>query len=296
MLKKAAGKGLEIMGDTLEKSKQMKQAQQEKNAQEAQARRLAEEERLQQEQAAKEAEERAALEKALQPSCEQGDCLWYDNRFYFTCAEDCPCERKKYTKKDWGTDHVRPEFWPYLKRLEERQDNQPDTEKIVRDFMREFFPQYGEGNSLLAQTFIMSGLTDRNPFLPIFDTLKASPVPSGGSVVSALDWLYHTYHFDACFGGLGPVFENKIWTNISLYDRPLEDFKYTVKTIMTVLNEEKLREYSKDISGISIDQLYDADGRVKSAGCGGPQAGFYGDTIWNTVESWSGENGENDNN
>ncbi len=296
LLKKAANKGLEIVGDAVEKGKQMAEdqgiIQKPKTPEELEAQRIATENKLQEEMAAKELERQNEIKKALQPTCEKGDCLWYSSSFYFTCPFECPCERKKYTKKDWGSQTIRPEFWPYLKRLEKREGYSPNTNEIENDFMKEFLPQYGVENSKLAFIFIKSGLVDDNPFLPIFFALKDAPKVEG-DIISNLEWLDIEYGFEARIGKLGPVFENKIWTNLSLYDRSLEDFQYTVKVIMTVLNEDALMGYFKDISNISIEQLYDANGRVKPAGCGGPKAGFYGETIWNTVESWSGENGEN---
>ena len=65
-----------------------------------------------------------------------------------------------------------------------------------------------------------------------------------------------------------------------------EDFEYTVRLFETVFDFEKVDEFF-NIDLVDINSLYDTDGNIKPAGRGGPEAGFYGDTIWNTVENWS---------
>ena len=87
---------------------------------------------------------------------------------------------------------------------------------------------------------------------------------------------------------------NPIFKNASLYNRSTKDFEYSVNIIFTVLDEKKLQGYFKDTGNISLSQLLDANGNVLEAGLGGPKNGFYGPCIWNVVESWGGENGENE--
>ena len=75
------------------------------------------------------------------------------------------------------------------------------------------------------------------------------------------------------------------YKNPSLYKRSDEEFDYTVKTFEIVMDPEKLAQYY-DPESININDLFNSKGNIKAAGIGGPQAGFYGDTIWNTIESW----------
>ena len=257
-----------------------------------------EEERLEQEKKAaaelrKQQElerKRKKMEEILKPTCEKGDCLWNDGKFYFTCPKECECERKKYTKKDWGSECAVPEFWPYMKRLEKLEkeqfmDNQEEKE-LYKDFMHEFFPQYPVENWALARLFIRGGLGKENQMLAIFPTIHNAPKQK--DIIEKLEWLYSHCMLKEY------IYNDPFCQNISLYERSLEDFEYTVNLFATVLNCEELEKYFIDISNISVEQLYDADGNIKQAGCGGPAQGFYGDTLYNTVESWSGENGEND--
>lgn len=314
LLKKATSKGLELMNEVAEKGKQFAEEQKA----EAERKRVEEENRKEAERVAKQkaADERKAalelkkqkeLEEILKPTCEKGDCLWNENKFYFTCPVDCECERKKYTKKDWGTACAIPEFWPYMKRIEKMDahdakelDNKSfydyDEEElddenfyedsveleIYKDFMKEFFPQYGVDMWRIADEFIWNGLGKENKMLAVFETIKNAPEQE--DIIEKLRCLrkYNFVNWDY-------IFEDSFCTNISLYERSLDDFEYTVKLFATVLNEEELQKYFKDISNISVDQLYDTEGKIKPAGLGGPQKGFYGDTLYNTVESWAGE-------
>lgn len=228
-----------------------------------------------------EKEERIA--KDLEPTCEKGDCLWNNGCFYFTCPSDCECERKKFTKKDWGGEIADERFWKYMKRLE-KLEMYDSKEEIYEDFMAEFLPQYGKGMWGIAEKTIDYGFEKSNPYIDILFLL--ADMPEIDSVIDKLIVL-HQECSDETLG-------HKVFKNRSLYERSLDDFEYTVKIFNIVLNEEKLSDFLIDTSVASAEQLFDSEGNVKPAGIGGPQAGFYGDTIYNTVEIWSGENGENE--
>ena len=136
----------------------------------------------------------------------------------------------------------------------------------------------------------------------LFAVLAGLGVGGGGLIVIYLTALGEAPHMDNMVSKLRLLHKivrredlgDPIFRNLSLYDRSEEDFEYTVNIIAVVLDEERLQGYYRDTSNISVEQLYDADGKVKSAGKGGPEKGFYGDTIWNTVEGWAGEDGENE--
>lgn len=233
-----------------------------------------------------EQEKAERISKVLLPTCEKGDCLWNVSNFYFTCPVDCECERKKYTKKDWGGEIASPKFWPYMKRLEKLEEYDYDGKiEIYEDFMKEFLPQYGEGMWGIADLVISFGFERKlNPLIDIMFAL--SKMPEKDSIIDKLEFLHRECSNE--------TLEHKAFVNESLYDRDMEDFEYTVKVLNVVLNQEKLEEFLIDTSVASVEQLFDADGKIKPAGMGGPQAGFYGDTIYNTVETWSGENDENE--
>lgn len=232
--------------------------------------------------AAQEKAERIA--KALEPTCEKGDCLWNNSYFYFTCPAECECERKKFTKKNWGGKIKDERLWKYMKRLEKLEE--PASKKeIYEDFMAEFLPQYGNGMWGIAKVVFEYGFeSERNPLIDILFAI--TEMPQIENIVSKLQFLR-----SEC---MRKTLSHNIFKNQSLYNRSMEDFEYTVKIFNTVLDEEKLSSYFVDTSVASVEQLFDENGNVKPAGLGGPQAGFYGDTIYNTVESWAGENGEND--
>lgn len=267
----------------------------------AEAERKAAEEKERAERQKKEQEE---LEKILAPSCEKGDCLWNSGKFYFTCLDDCECERKKYTKNRWAdkSDYENTKFWPYMKRLEaiEKIDNNREIDfdirsqkvrimknELVSSFQHEFFNIYDyKLKDILVEILFCnygSGFSEKNYILK--GLLKASKELHSDDIIKKFYYLAYEEHIHCDYPWLA---------NTSLYNRSFEDMKYTVRTLEVVSSEAKLSKFFKDISNISIDQLYDENGNIKEAGRGGPEAGFYGDTIFNTVESWSGQNGEND--
>jgi len=80
-------------------------------------------------------------------------------------------------------------------------------------------------------------------------------------------------------------------TDKRLYERNPQEFQYTVNVFETVLDPSRLTRYFKDTSKISVDQLYDK-GIIKPAGNESTADNL--DTIFGTVESWSGNASEND--
>lgn len=83
-------------------------------------------------------------------------------------------------------------------------------------------------------------------------------------------------------------------TDYSLYDRSEKAFDYTVRLFDTVSTPSKLKRFFKNTEGISIEDLYKDDGvTIKPVGGVGPNKKSI-DTLYGTVEMWSGEDGEND--
>lgn len=79
--------------------------------------------------------------------------------------------------------------------------------------------------------------------------------------------------------------------NSSLYYRNIEEFLYTVKIFETALDPSRLAKYFRSRKGISVKDLYDDKGKIKPAGTTDDAENT--DTIFGTVEAWSGK-GKND--
>lgn len=296
IFKKAIEKGTVLAEDALKKGvalaekKGLFKSEETIQVEKAEAERLAaEEEQIRREQAAKrkEAAERKKQERLAEitkPSCEKGDCLWHAGYFYFTCDDCTECQRKKTTKKKWGTNLAHPDLWPYMKRIEYVNNIKDNPEKLfkeqdafIKDFMEEQMPAFKSHKEVVKLNFIHQGITFDNPFFTLLWYLKDKNVKLSHHMMDKLQWqnINGTFlHLDLDF-----------YKNESLYKRNDKEFDYTVKIFETVMDEEKLSEYY-DPNTVDINDLYNSKGNIKAAGLGGPEAGFYGDTIWNTVESW----------
>lgn len=269
IFKKALAKGVAFTNTSVDNT----QPQKEKSAEEiARKRELAEQKKQQK------------LAEILKPSCEKGDCLWHAEKFYFTCDDCVECQRKKTTKKHWGSDLVSPELWPYMKRIEYINNIKENPTKLfkeqdefIKDFMAEQMPAFKSHKEIVKLNFIFQGITLDNPFFALLWYLKDKNVKLTGHMMDKLQWQNINgtiLHLDLDF-----------YKNPSLYKRSDEEFDYTVKIFEIVMDPEKLAQYY-DPESININDLFNSKGNIKAAGIGGPQAGFYGDTIWNTIESW----------
>lgn len=94
-------------------------------------------------------------------------------------------------------------------------------------------------------------------------------------------------HFDFLYRNSKLYDFDKEWFyKRSLYNRPLDDFKYTVNAFNTASDKTKLRNYFRDTSKIDINEFYTPSGEIKPAGRNGAE----GDTIWNVIENWGKDN------
>lgn len=297
-LKKVQDVGAGIVSGAVEMGKQLA-------AEQAKARKEREMLIKQQEEAAKEVERKQReeqkakeLEQILKPACEKGDCCWNEHRFYFNCG-NAECERKKSTKGSWGK-LKHPEYWQYLKRFEEfeKLHMRPDkiiVEELAEDWLKEFAPKLLPFSKIVYDNICIHGVAD-NEFLNILHDINDFPVDGGelgalsigiagkntftDSSLNPCRTLAQTIDEDS----IEMQLEHDFYREKSLYGR--SGFIFTIKAFEFALNPKRLAEYIGDTSHISIDQLFDSEGNIKSAGEGGPEAGFYGDTIWNTVASW----------
>lgn len=75
-----------------------------------------------------------------------------------------------------------------------------------------------------------------------------------------------------------------------IYSVKPKDFYYVVNLFDIVNNPSKLSSYFNDTKGIDESALYDEQGNLKPVGKNGDGI----DTLFGTVQSWSGNDGEND--
>lgn len=236
------------------------------------------------------------IERITKPTCEKGDCLWNMGRFYFTCDECIECERKKTTRNSWGATPVYPGMWPYMKRYEcikKKYDKEKEKsyqssyisheiydemDELIADLLADLMPKFLPYAEKLRFKFLYNGITPDNPLFDLLWYLKDKDVKMTGYIMSCLieQVANDKYlHIDLDF-----------YRNLSLYRRSEKEFAYTAKTFEVLLDKEACSQYFSP-EKVNMSELFDADGNIKEAGIGGPQAGFYGDTIWNVIESWS---------
>lgn len=214
-------------------------------------------------------------------TCEKGDCLINNGTLYHTCSEsDCP--RMKTTPTSSYDNIIDPCLWKYMKRLEAIQSAQGlDPEKeanFVYDLAKEYMPEYVIYLDIVGLNFVSSGITRDNLLFSLLWEMKDKDI----------SWTRHQME-QLTIGEIGSVelhLQREFYRNPSLYNRDGIDFDYTVKIFETVMDEEKLSQYF-DPNSVDTNDLYDLDGNIKPAGIGGHEAGFYGDTIWSLIESWS---------
>ena len=86
--------------------------------------------------------------------------------------------------------------------------------------------------------------------------------------------------------------DKDFYYNPSLYQRPKEDFEYTVK-VLEIISEQSYFEAICEDTGKEIPyepekfmaMMLDENGNIKPAGLGGPEKGQWGDTVWNAFSS-----------
>lgn len=124
-----------------------------------------------------------------------------------------------------------------------------------------------------------------NHFLQLCDDLEFTPNSSHLNKFKKLVPLYNRKSMDLT---------KDFFKEEALYNVPDDEFEYVVKLFNSVSNPATLSKYFKDTKDISIDALYvnnnKSSGKIKPMGKEGDST----DTLIGTVESWSGENGEND--
>lgn len=233
------------------------------------------------EKAAKEAARQEEIAEMLKPTCENGDCLWYCDKFYFTCPKDCECERKLYTKKKWGFIESDSPYWPYMKRYEK------EDSEVASDFLEEFLPQYCENDDWISNDDFCDNLLSSGGLSPDNDWHKLFLAIKDGDYCEDMNDKFN-YLYRISYEHRG-ILNEPIFGMYSLYSRSLDDFKYTVKLFAVLRDSDWRAFYFPDFPDITEAELYDADGNLKEVGFGGPEEGFYGDNLYNMVASWERE-------
>ncbi len=331
-VKKAADDVKASAAEAAEKRKAEEARLAEERRQEAEKRRLEEEERKKQEKIAKENAKKERVARILEPTCENGDCLWYHEKFYFTCPDCVSCPRKSSTKKMWGEKIENEDIWEFMKRMESLDKFQEgiSTPEIMEQELQKYEESVRGAGTLkdlaAMRKELIIDLCAR--FCPTIienyvATLKAIP-----------DYLYQNplsklYIAFACFGLFdGPMFNillslwdaeitapdlpNKLFyiakgsldddeelcitgreinlgadyfLNPSLYNRSFNDFLSTIN----ILDMAETGILASDYPQLTMENVIDEDGNIKPYGYGGPRAGEYGDTLWNLLYNYNGD-------
>lgn len=244
------------------------------------------------------------IQKLVQSTnCDQGkgDCFWVGDSFYCSCGDNVDCPRKTYLQRHQMGKLIAPEHMPYIKFLSsfyrdgELQVSRSDIDISVfeafRCFVNKFLPEHepstwGDAAAEVVSFFLSYGMGAENIVMEILVSIHEQ---TGGKVVPPLDFLIGIYHDiihsdDECdyMNIAMPFFKNP-----SLYDRSREDLEYTAKMLDIASNPDKWAAASWNPDKVSLEKLFNEDGTIKEAGIGGPRKGFYGDVIYNIVNSWT---------
>ena len=237
-------------------------------------------------------------------NCDQGcgDCFWVGPSFYCSCS-DTTCPKKEYIRKEQLGKPIAPEHLPYIKLLStffhegelvvERKDIDLTVLNAFRYFIKTFLPEHQsafgwEQGIEMTTFFLINGLGAENYVLDILFSIHQQ---TEGKVVPPMDFLVNAYHdiihsedSNDCINIFLPYFKNP-----SLYDRSREDLEYIAKILDIVSDEEKRNAAFPATADVSLEKLFNTDGTIKEAGIGGPRKGFYGDVIYNIVNTWKAE-------
>lgn len=272
----------------------------------------------------KEKERAERIAKALEPSCEKGDCLWNNGKFYYICDECIECNRKSSTKKMQGKVKY-PQLWKYMKRFEENEKFLNDKLTELNYFKKEYYNQYGitiEEGDQNGGYLHNSDDPDRRSKYFAYNSLKSMQ----NKVFEEMDHFaeeltaefmprfsenqYILYHINTI--GITNEFFDLLWdlkdTGVELTD---DMILFLSENTMELSTGDKLplgiereifrnpslynRSYGDFVYTVKAfaltpeddpiyEKLFDPEGNVLPAGRGGPKKGFYDPCIWNVIE------------
>ena len=249
----------------------------------------------------KKCEQRIA-ELSQNSDCElgQGRCAWLGCSFYCTCGDSVDCPRKKYLSENEKCQLISAEHLPYIKLIGDYyQDGDLKTVDgktglpfgtAFSYFFEKFLPEHlpstrGDFSMAFASFLLAHGMGTENIVMEILFSIHDQ---TGGKVVPPVDYLIGIY-----YDILNSDDENDylnialpFFKNPSLYDRSREDLEYTAAILDTVYTPSKRAAAFPASANVCPEMLFNEDGTIKEAGIGGPRNGFYGDVIYNIVQSW----------
>ncbi len=269
----------------------------------------------------KEKERAERISKALEPSCEKGDCLWNNGKFYYICDECVECNRKNSTKNK--QDKVKyPQLWKYMKRYEAsekiRKEKTETFELAKEHFGEEYGVVYESGerddyyHSLsIEQKAAWEVINDNwndilnsidmfaselfDEFMPAYTnniTLEVK-VNLSGITTPFFDLLWDLKDMDIDIS-------DDIWDILFAGELEIsDDLSYPLELDQDIYRNPSL--YNRSIYDFrytlemllltasekdeTYKKLFDNDGNILPAGIGGPEKGFYDPCIWNVIHN-----------
>lgn len=163
------------------------------------------------------------------------------------------------------------------------------NENIKSKLVNKLITAYGKPNlknirNAISTCFFQHGIDPKkNGFIELFDKIDFPLTKDHDEYFTKLNDLYISDNIDL---------SKKYLTLNSLYDRSIEEFLYTVRLFDIVNTPYKINKYFKNAAEIDEWELFLDDNKqiIKPVG----NEGDGEDTLFGTVEAWSGENGEND--
>lgn len=160
------------------------------------------------------------------------------------------------------------------------------NENVRSKIFSEIINQYNNSNidevaAGIRPCFYQHGIDPRkNGFIELFDKFNFKLDKKHIPYIKMLNNLYTSENLDLSEDYL---------VEPSLWNRSMNEFIYTVRLFDTVLTPYKLRKFFKNTELINKNDLFNGS-NIKPVG----KEGDGTETLFGTVESWSGQNGEND--
>lgn len=155
------------------------------------------------------------------------------------------------------------------------------TTEIINEYNK---PDLHNIRNAISTCFYQHGIDPKkNGFIQLFDKFNFQITKDHEKYINTLNNIYTSDQIDLSKDYL---------TLPSLYNRTLEEFAYTVKLFDVVNSPHKIRQFFKNAEEIDEVELFMDDNKQEIKPVGTEGDGI--ETLFGTVESWSGENGENE--
>lgn len=247
-------------------------------------------------------------QRPIIPECNNGECGVYEYRLYHSCEKSAQCpkmlKKKYYNAMRTVSDKKIFDFIIRYAKDEKTYDYK-DKERIPGEYSDAVFPNLSEIKRFIVNVVLPFESMDPNESLFIKFLLEMNDkCVAKESYGPNLNRLYEAYRQTRV-----PIsaedkaktervdrlltYPSVLLRDPTLFERDAEDFKYSYDCIDAFCSPDFLTEKFKDISLVTVDMLFDKNGRLKPAGIGGAEIGETGDTIWNTVEKLCRNSNEN---